>query len=217
MKERGIPFSAPMAIATLREVDPKTQTRRLLKSEWLRCLDIESDLETVLARCPYGVPGDRLWGREHYRLLPEFDGVPPREAPRGLVRYEADGDIESLGEDLPLEEAGRIIGAGFGKFRPGMFMCRWMSRITLEITGVRVERLQDITEEDAEAEGIRLLRGCDEEGYYLGFHWEHVTEDQVLYDTARDAYRGLWEQINGAGTWDTNPWVWVVDYKLVTP
>ena len=81
--------------------------------------------------------------------------------------------------------------------RPSIHMPRWASRILLEITAVRVERLQDISETDAEAEGIQEIvdAGVDHDG------------------TPRDAYRALWEQINGAGSWSANPWVWVVEFK----
>ncbi|CAN7543776.1 hypothetical protein LJR130_003836 [Variovorax sp. LjRoot130] len=239
MKERSIAFSAPMACATLAGI--KTQTRRALRVQppaetksfctyhhpdprvhhW--AFDGASLLDFAVP-CPYGEPGDLLWGREHYRLLPEFDGVPPREAPRGLVRYEADGGIESLGEDISLADFADIIGKGLGKFRPGMFMCRWMSRIELEVTRVRIERLQDITPADAIAEGLRAvtkdghifkygiadsdgLPGTDD----TGWPWHEWRQSPV------DTYRRLWEKINGAGTWDTNPWVWAIDFKLVTP
>ena len=81
--------------------------------------------------------------------------------------------------------------------RPSIHMPRWASRILLEITAVRVERLQDISETDAEAEGIQEIvdAGVDHDG------------------TPRDAYRALWEQINGADSWSANPWVWVVEFK----
>lgn len=81
--------------------------------------------------------------------------------------------------------------------RPSIHMPRWASRILLEITAVRVERLQDISETDAEAEGIQEIvdAGVDHDG------------------TPRDAYRALWEQINGADSWSANPWVWVVEFN----
>lgn len=89
-------------------------------------------------------------------------------------------------------------------------MPRWASRITLEIVSVRVERLQDISEDDAVAEGIIKLPATGRAvlakgGQYLGAQWAN----------ARDAYADLWESINGRESWDANPWVWVVEFKRV--
>lgn len=97
-------------------------------------------------------------------------------------------------------------------WRPSIFMPRWASRILLEVTEVRVERLQDISEADAKAEGIiPHVRG--------GWHWrEHNPSDlddwdQFGFKTARDAYGALWESINGPGSWEANPWVWAVSFR----
>ena len=95
-----------------------------------------------------------------------------------------------------------------GKLRPGIFMPRWASRITLEVTGVRVELLQDISEADALAEGIVQLR---DGGFGLpdGSHY-HAADP-------RQSYLGLWEAINGEGSVTANPWVWVVEFKRAQP
>ena len=133
--------------------------------------------------CPYGQLGDRLWVREHYRVCDGLDAKPPRDlCPAARLWYEADTPHQ----------------AGYGKFRPGMFMCRWMSRITLEITSVRVERLQDISRGDCMAEGCpfpNIAGKTDPVGWY----------------------RDLWEEINGPGSWALNPWVWCVEFSKVKP
>lgn len=140
-------------------------------------------------RCPYGQPGDRLWVREAWRSGRLTDRFPPREMTPHPVWYEADGPAP---------------GACNGKRRPGMFMPRWASRITLELTGVRVERLQSISHEDAWDEGIRP--GAD--GLYS-------CPNASFAETPVDAYRQLWEHLNGAKSWAENPWVWVVCFRRI--
>jgi hypothetical protein len=185
MADRPILMSAPMVRATLREVDPKTQTRRVAKGVVARHSRTGEPLAALdsagpRVRCPYGQPGDRLWVREAWRTIAEADALPPRElTPAHRLWFEADAPHQPR----------------FGKLRPGMFMPRWASRITLDITGVRVERLQDISESDAEAEGVYTDPACP----------------------AYDAYRKLWDQINGPGSWNTNPWVWVVEFTRAKP
>ena len=128
------------------------------------------------------VGGDHLWVRESWRAPREFDAVAPRDIPPGTdVWYEAQ-------DKVPFHPS------NFGKLRPSIFMPRSLSRITLEVTGVRVERLQDISEADARAEGTPFPFG----GWVGG-------------------YQKLWESINGPGSWEANPWVWVVEFKRVQP
>ena len=136
--------------------------------------------------------GDRLWAREAYRFGAEWDDTKPSEVvPSGLdggdVYYEADGLMKNPADN------------GWGKLRPGMFMPRWASRITLELVSVRAERLQDISEADAIAEG-----------------WEKQPErsaDPIVHrDAARDWYADLWDSINGPGSWAKNPYVWRLEF-----
>ena len=193
----------------------KTQTRRVVKPQPdVVGRDVGDALPPVVGvftpedqrlgrlakaiHCPYGQPGDRLWVREAWRAPASCDHLPPRSiSDSEAVRFMAD---ETVGAE-----------PGFGKGRPGMFMPRWASRITLEVTAVRVERLQDISEDDSVAEGLTLSKG----GMWCGApHPAHGAPRQH-YD-ARHAYRDLWEQINGPGSWDANPWVWAVSFRRIT-
>jgi hypothetical protein len=156
------------------------------------------------AHCPYGQPGDRLWVRETWAVLHAVDHLKPREIPQGagMVYYAA---TENLG--------------GLMK-RPSIFMPRWASRITLEVTRVRVERLQDITRADAIAEGVewnkcptqQTQRSMDAQraAHRIGMAAHYEAEIDYV-----GGYRWLWESINGPGSWAANPWVWVVEFTRV--
>ena len=141
------------------------------------------------ARCPYGQPGDRLWVREAWATHACFDNVRAGALTTRSLHYQADGKIKT------------------GRNRAAMHMPRWASRITLEVTGVRVERLQDISEADALAEGIAYSERFN--GYCIGMAEHFHSHDP------RESYRRLWRAINGAESWDANPWVWVVEFKKV--
>lgn len=208
-RERPILFSEPMVRALL--AGSKTQTRRVAKAALLEDgsefrdddgwpLRYDEGTHTELrAASPYGLPGDRLWVREAWRTVAGADDIPPRD----LMNVEA----------FTHYEADSANPAGMGKLRPGMFMPRWASRILLEVTGVRVERLQDISEADARAEGIeeRANAGRDPARWRVYGHADRYTSDPV------ESYRSLWESINGAGSWDPNIWVWVVEFRRITP
>jgi hypothetical protein len=139
--------------------------------------------ESLLRFCPYGQPGELLWLRETFKKWQ--DGV----------AYKADHRDDDLAN------------AVHAPWKPSIHMPRWASRIDLLITGVRVERLQDISEDDARAEGARecdpvsgrevLLAGPSQRGSF------------------RLHYRDIWESINGPGSWDANPWVWVIEFERV--
>lgn len=152
---------------------------------------------TLAEACPYGRPGDRLWVREAWAADAQLDSIAPRDLSQGEpIFYPADGAVRQAGCAM----------INRGRLRPSIHMPRWVSRILLEVTAVRVERLQDITEAQAIAEGI--LR--DGEGWrgYEGGPW---------FASPIAAFRSLWEHINGAGSWDANPWVWVVEFKRIQP
>jgi hypothetical protein len=225
VKERPILFSAPMVRAILE--GRKTQTRRVEKEFAGR-----DDLDAILKRypnqngCPYGAPGDRLWVRETMRVayeegdaydpmggqgasLGSFHGVSyglARHPPTPYLVYAAD---KSAFDKLPPDGKADLEI----KSIPSIHMPRWASRIDLEVTGVRVERLQDISEADAIAEGVRDgagLYGDDDIGLLNA-----VLKTNGSYPVGRFAM--LWQSINGAGSWDANPFVWVVEFKRVRP
>jgi hypothetical protein len=187
VKERPILFSAPMVRAILD--GRKTQTRRVVKHK--PDDDCPYHENGVAVRCPYGKVGDRLWVRETWRTTKEANNKTPTELnPGHRIWYDADESLQP----------------GFGKRRPSIFMLRWASRIDLEIVGVRVERLQEISEADAMAEGAEIgavsLR--DKRGLPIGIAADY-----------RTAFRDLWESINGAGSWAANPWVWCISFRRV--
>ena len=191
----------------------KTQTRRIVKGKgtW----DVVTEQRGVLwpgaendigdwqdFECPYGEIGDRLWVREAWRVgspyektrLTEFNY--PKDELQDYIHYRA--------EDFHEREL-------IGQYRPSIHMPRWASRINLEITGVRVERLNEISHHDAMQEG--LIEWTDPPRvstlhYGLGKAdcWE---------TTAPKAFKRLWSEINGDDSWDANPWVWVVEFKRV--
>ncbi|MFZ5667986.1 MAG: hypothetical protein ACOY4K_00690 [Pseudomonadota bacterium] len=232
MKARPILFSGPMVRALLD--GRKTQTRRIVKpqppaeeaffgstfgldraiadgikmysqNDYGRLPKHPTDWELIGSvgvarnagfpkryRCPYGQPGDLLYVRETWAS----DG-------QGGVRYYATDDVHEL-----------------RRKRASIHMPRWASRLTLEITDVRVERLQDISEVDAIAEGIEVdhvIIGANCNG---GRHSEEWGDryffdggDEEGYETGPEAYRALWIKINGPDSWAANPWVWVLDFK----
>lgn len=204
MNEKPILFKADMVRAILD--GRKTQTRRILKvqpDEYAvmagpgTCELVHDSSEEMFnseqLACPYGHPCDRLWVRETWRHL---DG--------GAV-YDAAGGIVDSFEPETIYRASKP--NSYGPWRPSIHMPRWASRIQLEITGIRVERLQDISEEDAIAEGIEV----DECGHAIR------KDDQVAWGSAKGAYAELWESINGPGSWDVNPWVWVIEFRRIKP
>lgn len=217
MKTRPILFSGAMVRAILDGT--KTQTRRVMNPQ-----PGESFHRDLLALYldgrwserrppPFGVPGDRLWVRETW--------APHGARQPGPVMYAADGAIGGWLDDggggrfwshhgwvsgyAAPEKEGRWYGKPT-RWRPSIHMPRWASRLTLEVSGVRVERLHDISEEDARAEGCAPWppRGA-------------MVGQQVRpgFDTARDAFRALWEHINGPGSWEANPWLWVVEFRRI--
>lgn len=199
VKERPILFSAPWCEPFW--MAKKTQTRRVCKVAERYALSFVVDADEpgyfgdeedeVIFSCPYGKPVDRLWVRETW----QHENYPwgPYD-PDNAVFYRADYIDDELGIDLEKSRDGIR-----RKWNPSIHMPRSASRILLEVTNVRVERLRDISEEDAIAEGvIPSIVGSD--------------LDHLKY---RAGYQTLWESINGHGSWDLNPWVWVVEYRVL--
>jgi hypothetical protein len=156
-------------------------------------------------RCPYGAPGDRLWVRETWRRTSDVDGRDD------ILEYKAGGTRLIVDS-----EAGLTIAHGEHRatsvlptWKPSIYLPRWASRITLEVAGVRVERLQAISEADAVAEGVDGSETATA---------PQDTVDVAGMTPARGAFACLWESINGKrAPWASNPWVWVVEFKrLVT-
>lgn len=231
IKERPILFSGAMVRAILE--GRKTVTRRALKPLRHTCTRGLSAAELgSLIRgeggawlCPYGQPGDRLWVREAWAADAQVDAVAPRDLSQGEpILYPSDGAIRQTGCAL----------VSPGKGRPSIHMPRWASRILLEITSVRVERLQDISEEQSRAEGVQPSEHCI--GPLGTKAWavrcqhcgmrrrEHIGVAMVCRgrngdcwngNTAKGGFGMLWESINGIGSWAANPWVWVVEFKRV--
>jgi hypothetical protein len=205
MKERPILFSAPMVRSLLD--GGKTQTRRVVKPKHLPF--VENLTANFLGGkwgerpMPYGEPGDRLWVRETWMPDAPHDGT--------WASTQFYGCKTSPLSDIPerFRKAKHCIyraswdGPSMVGWKPSIHMPRWASRITLEITEVRVERLQDISEADALAEGIvRLTEGF---GLPDGSHFHAAAP--------RQSYLSLWEAINGPGSVEANPWVWAVSFK----
>ncbi|GAB3233180.1 hypothetical protein GCM10027346_20960 [Hymenobacter seoulensis] len=168
-------------------------------------------------KCPYGQPGDRLWVREGFRYVITNAGTCDA---RYDVQYAADDAFAGLGAMHPawLENAvARNTWKGIGTslefqgWKPSIHIPRKASRILLEIVSVRVERLQDISHEDAVAEGIEQT-----EAWGGDWTWYQDYTDDSNQLLARDSYRSLWAKINGPESWKANPWVWVVEFKRVT-
>ncbi|WP_315136786.1 hypothetical protein [Achromobacter marplatensis] len=214
MRERPILFSAPMVRALL--AGNKTQTRRVAKPVrhpgWGNLYEpgvlAREPQHTIDLACPYGQPGGRLWVREAFRFAASLDRLSPNDVgekaldagyntPWAPTQFEADGSRAGAwhGFDTPPTVTTP------GKLRPGIHMPRWACRLVLEVTGVRLERLNEISDDDIASEGIQewIDGGVDHDGY------------------PRDAFRSLWESINGAGSWQANPWVWVVEFRVLHP
>ncbi|WP_395606327.1 hypothetical protein [Pseudomonas sp. B22129] len=206
IKERPILFSAPMVRAILE--GRKTVTRRVLKlPHGMWETSATGELVPIPANCTYGKPGDHLWVRETWYCNHS-------EVQKGPYLQPADmQDLDQARED------GDLVYAADGRnpyeqdqptWKPSIHTPRWVSRILLEITDVRVERLQDISEEQAKAEGVRLYTDHAELG-----DWWHVEGIETYSADPRKSFELLWNSVGG--DWDANTWVWVVEFKRVTP
>ncbi len=243
MSERPILFSSPMVRAIL--AGTKSVTRRVVKPqpkldrdgvEWTwpsnLCRSMVS-LGEMGSLGPFGGKGDRLWVRE------KFD-VPPGSEERRECIYRADlseTDLQDEASARRLLRSGQLAGTDAGKWRPSIHMPRWASRVTLEVVSVRVERLQEITEEEAKREGVepsmstptwlcigkgnsvyeKFVEPDDEERAEL----EHVKHHpSIELAPAKFNFMRLWDSINGKRpgcSWGDNPWVWRVEFRRFEP
>lgn len=225
MKERPILFTGPMVRAILE--GRKTVTRRVMKPQPdflgsmvdpntpFKALDAGLHARII---CPYGEPGDRLWvwetwhvGKPHDKTAPADILAPLLAEGRGItVLYTAGGwqSVGPAGREEPIYPDDQPLPDWAGKGRPSIHMPRWACRILLEITAVRVERLQDISEVQARAEGI-TDGGCSNCGNHEPCGCECPAPSAV------DSFVHLWRSTGG--NWESNPWVWVVEFKRVTP
>lgn len=198
----------------------KTQTRRIVKP-WNPPISISNkpmpadveylpDFTCYRSTCPYGQPGDRLYVRETWQHSNFPSG--PYDADCAVF-YRADYMDDPHGPDGEKSPEGR-----YRFWRPSIHMPRAASRILLEVVSVRVERLQAISYDDAVAEGIERVENNFGNGpAYCDYRMSDPCDTAEWFNSPVDSYRSLWEQINGADSWDANPWVWVVEFKRVAP
>ena len=205
MKARPILMASEMVRATLREIEKpgtgKSQTRRIVKPPaGYRWLDMTAGTMANAGghkkhisdlTAPYGQPGGLLYVRETWTRGSLNGALAENGAPEAV--YRAD-------DNPPHWTAGC-------KWVPAIHMPRWASRLTLRITDVRVERLQDISEADARAEGVEPLG--------IGYRDYDLPEQEASYDSARPSFESLWRAINGPGSSDANPWIWAISFEPI--
>jgi len=199
MKERPILFSGPMVSAIL--AGQKTQTRRVMKPQpalgrpWHGWIVDPKSMDIPIAMCPYGIPGDRLWVRESFKF-----GRAPNDWPgQGIALFDSDASTAICHPDL---DRARYHWCRVYKLVPAIHMPRWACRLVLEVVGVRVQRLQDITEADAAAEGMETIP--------VGTAtWSNRQSFSVLWNTINARREGC--------AWSEDPWVWVVEFRRVQP
>ncbi|ENM8698008.1 hypothetical protein AB8317_002725 [Escherichia coli] len=186
MKERGMIFNDEMVRAILG--GNKTQTRRIVEEKFYgRAVAAE-----LLAKhCPYGQPGDRIWVRETYRVHGKATDVATL-----VYRASVRNSWTEQTHRVPVEVCNKPVSE---KWTPSIHMPRWASRILLEITDVRVERLHDMSEADAKAEGATPAT-------------YKITPPEAVY---RVCFGDIWRSIYGQDNWLSNPWVWVIEFKRV--
>lgn len=224
--EKPILFSTAMVQAILE--DRKTQTRRVVKPQpvmydfgpggislaWVSpttvdgydAVGVNRVQETPgYLKCPYGKPGDILWVRETWKYYEKAVGKGESFHIKKFLAYKADEDNNNIQKSCEWFE---------GKWHPSIHMPREVARLFLTVKSIRVERLQDITEEDAKAEGIKSYwsKPHENDSPFIGAAKEMGAD---LCFTRREAFQQLWDFLNakrGYG-WDTNPWVWVIEFE----
>lgn len=215
MKDRPILFSGAMVRALLDGT--KTQTRRVISAKHLQFFD-KSAADQVGSwndrPFPFGRPGDRLWVRETFKPIASGQVKGGYGKVRYGFAYQADGATKWARHETEIVDLTGKPPTGPMQFqdrpwKPSIHMPKRASRITLEITGVRVQRLQDISAEDCIAEGIEEP---------MAGHWRiygRETDGKDVDTSPRTSFRSLWESLNGTGSWDANPWVWALTFKRI--
>lgn len=220
MKEHPILFSTPMVQAILQ--GRKTQTRRVIKGEF-ETLDNEEYLFYKKERtfmnlgsgdanhlCPYGQPGDLLWVRETWATSKALDKVKPSNILSGFgCEYKAGG--------CSLTNYDNLIDRG--RWRPSIHMPKIAARIWLQIEEILVEQVQDISEEDAIAEGVNRTKHWKTKNIVFedyGYYSKKALSQNRCLETAKESFQSLWYSINGIESWHENPWLWVVKYKVLS-
>ena len=241
MKERPILFNALMVKAILE--GRKTQTRKVLSFEhpvvtgftpngehgyWKGTAKNEAVIQQYITsfpftiKCPFGVVGDRLWVRETWSTVNLYGEI--------ALAYKADGEVTRVVENESFQDedglinyddprlekysfaawADDLLEGKEGNWKPSIHMPRWVSRILLEITNVRVERLNQISRADAVKEGLHQLPAT---GRYV------INKGDQYFGGASsnpcEVFQWLWDEINGTGSWNKNPWVWVTEFKVI--
>lgn len=236
MADKPILFSGPMVRALL--ADRKFQTRRLLRNpEYFGCptgdcphekqAECDAAMGALSAKEVGWAVGDRAYVRETWRVAKQYDGVKPRDLePQSMtVMFDAGGSIcnhwvpdrnANVWKPSEYPERGETIDWG-GKTRVCIHMPRWASRLWLLVTDVRVQRLADITEDDAMAEGIVRRAFSSPDGDLIRAGWTHDLDGDVnipLEESARAAYAALWDSLHMPGDrWSDNPWVYALTFK----
>lgn len=236
MKEIPVLFNGAMVRAIID--DRKTQTRRIVKPQpWqhpdtgVLWIGEDTKVEDLLADragiCKY-LPGDRLWVREtfwmpvmySYGTFPSGDPVPtppPSRRRSSPIFYSADGAPKNTPNSTypnGLRNGARSAPDPYAMWvqYPSIHMPRWAARLFLDVLAVRIERLQDISEEDARAEGVEQCGGF----MTTWGCWMNYGKSGPSCKTARESFQTLWISVYGAESWAANPWVWVIEFKRAT-
>lgn len=257
--KKEIPILFSTAMVQAKKAGRKTKTRRLKGLEQInknagyheylgmRHVDIGPKKKRVYCAqfrfppfiynipCPYGEPGDLLWVRETFRRYCHVDEMGYTHFDKEIIEFAADNPPAIyLVDGDGAHEFNKDGTEKFVPWRPSIHMPKDIARIWLEVTDVRVERLQDISEEDAIAEGvIKIDYGIETPSgsasvdggktfhpfkpqHVYGYSVDSTCAREQSLSTARAAFGNLWQKINGADSWNSNPWVWVVSFKVLS-
>jgi hypothetical protein len=236
VKERPVLFSTPMVQAIME--GRKTVTRRVIKTQpdnecyfemrlenGILTIDYNQGDENPKVKCPYGIVNDVLWVRETWRKYHPVDTDGYTDFSKTIIEFAADNPEPVRMVDA--DGAGVETKNGSEKFipwKPSIFMPREACRLKLEIVSIGVERLHDITEEDAIKEGVEenicadkdacpsslCKTECSGKGEYYRYP---VGFDAEPCYSARESFETLWQSINGEESWNANPWVWRIEFK----